>query len=87
MKTSLRGQEQGIAHLGLVLLVLVIFGAVGFAVYRINDAKSSETATVQQPESEDDQAVAEESQIGAADEQVEQSTESGQQEVDENVAE
>lgn len=48
IQKSLRAHESGIAHLGLIVAVLLVVGAAGFATYRVissnNEVSASEIA-------------------------------------------
>ena len=45
MKQSIRSTEAGIAHLGAVILLLLVLAGVGFAGYRVMNSSSSPTAS------------------------------------------
>ncbi len=45
---SIRNNEQGIAHIALIVLFLVVFAGLGTLAYtRVSDNKASEVATTQ----------------------------------------
>lgn len=87
--TNLHKNQHGIAHLGLILLVVAVLGVVFFAYTRVNDANKpsdspSQSATsVENEDSETNDAKA----LNKADEEAQKTSDqvSGQEET-ENVA-
>jgi len=56
-KNKLSADQHGIAHLGLVVLLLVVVSAGGFAFYRVknaNDSKSNTVASQSNPSNDED---------------------------------
>lgn len=56
-KNSIATSEAGIAHLGMILLVLVVLGATAFSAFRVIDSKNNKVAdseSTSQVDSSDD---------------------------------
>ena len=87
---KLYSNEQGVAHLGLILLAVVVIAVGGFAVTRVMDAnkddnKSESSQTVQNgeelPESDDESVAADEAVLDA--DKTNESTDEGAENVTE----
>jgi type II secretory pathway pseudopilin PulG len=59
-KSKLVNSEHGIAHLGLILVALVVIGVAGFAAYRVTSQnnKNDSVATNQQTAADEDSDMA-----------------------------
>lgn len=47
MKNKLIKDSSGIAHLGLIIIIVLVVGVVGFGTYRVIDANKADTVTTE----------------------------------------